>query len=427
MRVEPLRVGVLVDLARGPAAGGHVRIWERLAEAAVGNERLDLTVHFSGPREGEQVLGPNVRLVEHRSVFSTDRLPFLSHVPAHTDLAPFHRPLARRLSAHQVLHTTDAFFAFARTAAWVARRMGIVLCNSVHTDTPSYTRVYTAATIERLVGRGGLSHLLIERLALPLRAQACMRRWLEQHQARCAFALASRPEEAAELRGRLPPDRVGLLRRGVDRQRFNPRRRDRRALLDLLGVPPETVVVLFAGRLDRGKNVMVLVEAVRTLAAEGLPVFLLCAGNGADRSAVIERLGPHGSCPGQLAPDQLAMAYASADVFAQPSIIEECSNVVLEALSSGLPVVVAQGGGSSRLFPVGEAGLVVSDASGPAGWTEALRGLVTDHPRRVWMAETARSFAENLPTWRDVLTQDLLPVWQRVAGRAGVSRDRGGP
>jgi len=45
-----LKVGVLVDLPLGPRAGGHVRRWERLAQAALGfGDALDLTVHFITP------------------------------------------------------------------------------------------------------------------------------------------------------------------------------------------------------------------------------------------------------------------------------------------------------------------------------------------------------------------------------------------
>ena len=47
---QPLKVGVLVDLALTADAGGHVKCWQRLAEAATGyDDRLDLTVHFNGP------------------------------------------------------------------------------------------------------------------------------------------------------------------------------------------------------------------------------------------------------------------------------------------------------------------------------------------------------------------------------------------
>ena len=46
---RPIKVAVLVDLERRPGAGGHVKCWERLAEAASRHAaHVDLTVHFQG-------------------------------------------------------------------------------------------------------------------------------------------------------------------------------------------------------------------------------------------------------------------------------------------------------------------------------------------------------------------------------------------
>src|SRR6478609_8277012 len=92
---RPLRVGVLVDLLWTPTAGGHVKSWERRARAALSApEALELTVHFQGTTPSRHILGSNVRYEMHPPVFSTARLPFLSHIPAHTDLARYHRRLA---------------------------------------------------------------------------------------------------------------------------------------------------------------------------------------------------------------------------------------------------------------------------------------------------------------------------------------------
>src|SRR5579862_4098265 len=114
MRVEkPIRVAALVDLPRSPEAGGHVKCWERLAEAAADAELpLDLTVYFSG-RHRTEVLGPGARLAHLPPLLSTAQLKFLPYVPDHTDLAPYHPRLARELADYDLIHTTDAFFAFA--------------------------------------------------------------------------------------------------------------------------------------------------------------------------------------------------------------------------------------------------------------------------------------------------------------------------
>lgn len=414
---RPLRVGVLVDLVWSPQAGGHVKCWERFAEAACRiPDDIDLTVHFSGTAPARHDLAANVRYLVHPPVFSTARIPFLSHVPDHTDLAPYHSGLARAIGGYDVLHTTDAFFAFARTAARLARRQGIPLTNSIHTDTPSYTRVFTAQTIHRLVGEGLLGRLLVDRLQLHERAADDMLAKLARHQAQCAYALVSQPEEFERARRVLPEERLGFLRRGIDRDAFNPAKRDRSVVRERYGVPEDRVLILFAGRVNRGKNVMVLANAVRRLADRGLPVHLLCAGKGDDRQAILDLLGDHATCPGPVAQNELQCLYASADIFAFPSEVEVFANVVQEALTSGIPVVMAEKSGSGHLVD-GDTGIVL-DGQDTDAWEQALASLASDAERLARMKSAARARAERtLPSWLEVLQQDLLPRWRAAAGR----------
>ncbi|HEV2545984.1 MAG TPA: glycosyltransferase [Stellaceae bacterium] len=410
-----LRVGVLVDLPLGPQAGGHVRCWERLAEAARGYAgTLDLTVHFMGRQPERRTLADNLRYIVEPPVFSTERLSFLSHVPDHTDLARWHKRLAKQLPAYDVIHTTDAYFAYARTAMTVSARTGIPIVNSVHTNTPEYARIFTAQTVERAFGPSLLSRFLLKRLRIPERVEARMLRQLAEYQRRCAFALVSRPDQLALAREHLG-ERAGLLRRGIDHRLFNPARRDRAWLAAAHGIPKDRVVVICAGRLNRGKNVMLLAEAMAALVSRGVDVQLLCAGDGDDRDTIRHCLGARATCPGNVEPAELARLYASADLLAFPSRIEEAANVVLEALASGLPVLVAQDGGMGRLVGTGETGLVLSGEDA-APWVEAIAALASDAERRRQMGRSARRYAERaVPSWADVLAEDLLPRWQDAA------------
>ncbi len=415
---NPIRVSVLVDLARGVEAGGHVKVWERLARVAAEGpyDDLDLTVHFVGPRERTLPLSDRVRLVEHPPVLSTDRLRFLPPLPAHTDLSPFHPGLARHLARCDVIHTTDAYFAFGHTGARVARMRGLPLVTSVHTDTPGFTRLYVAATIERVLGRGRAARLVIRHGRPGDLVAAFMSRQLLAHQRACACTWVSRPEMAAALTRRAPGARVRVLRRGVDRGVFHPGAGDRRSLERALGIPRGRELVLFAGRLDRTKNVRLLAEAVRDLIGEGCPIHLLCAGEGPDRAAVTALLGPHVTCAGVLSEAELARAYASADLFVQPGELDETSNVVREALASGVPVIAAPRAGA-HLLEGTDAGAVVTGGSREA-WAAALRELVRDPERRAAMARAARLLADRaIPTWTNVLEEDLLPGWRLAAGR----------
>ncbi|WP_050750604.1 glycosyltransferase [Paramagnetospirillum magneticum] len=412
----PLSVAALVDLEQRQGAGGHVKCWERLAQAALGlPDSLDLTVFLSGEAERTTDLGPNVRYVTLPPVFSTKRLQALTGpLPDHTDLSPWHPLLARRLSEGRfdAIHTTDAFFAFSRTAERISARTGLPMTNSVHTATPELTRLFTEQSIRKICGTGWLGRLLTERLDLPNRFKQSKLDRLAAHQSRCAYALVSKTDEAQRAAKILSPERVRMLRRGLNRQVFNPGKRDRAWLAARFGVPETMPVALFVGRLDPSKNLTPLVEAVRRVNGRGVGLHLLCAGDGRERAAIVGRLGAWVSCPGQLAEEDLSRVYACADLLVMPSEIEEISNVVLEGLASGLPVVVSAAGGMGEFVQPGRTGEVVRDSSATA-WAEILETLASDPSRlaAMRMAVTA-STDQALPSWEQVLAEDLLPVWR---------------
>ncbi|MEQ8195344.1 MAG: glycosyltransferase, partial [Rhodospirillales bacterium] len=419
-RSVPLRIGVLVDLHWREDAGGHVKCWERFALAATKfPSSLDMTVHFLGAESKTVPLADNVRYRIHEPVFSTARMPFLSHVPDHTDLALFHPGLAQGLPGYDILHTTNAHFAFARTAERVAARCAIPLVNSVHTNIPAYNRVFTEMTVRRLFGDGFIARAMLERARVDRQAEAHAHRVLAAHQEKCAHVLVTRARERRRVRRVMPDDRIGLLHRGVDKALFHPAHRDRAWLERTFGIPQDRVLVFYAGRVDPGKNVMTLAEAVASLVERGVPVHLLCAGNGDQRTAVLGRLGNNATCPGAVATETVAKMHACADVFAFPSELDELGNVVQEALSSGVPVLLPRR--YEILTPIrdGESGWFVPGRS-PRAWADALETL-TGNPRRLrTMGKAARVLAERmLPSWEDVLARDLLPVWLAAGVESG--------
>jgi glycosyltransferase involved in cell wall biosynthesis len=417
-RARALRVAVLVDLFWSPAAGGHVKFWERAAQGAAGLEGLDLTVYFAAARSGEHVVAPNVRYRLLKPVFSTARIPFLSHVPDHTDLAPYHPRLAKALVDHDVIHTTDAYFAYARTAARVARRRGLPLVNSVHTDTPGYTRLYTAETVRRRLGESWLARLLLDRVRVHKRAERGKLEALERHQAACRFVFGPREQDLERARRVLPAGRVLPLPRGLELDRFNPQWRDRAWLEQAFAIPPGLPVVLCVGRVNIGKNVMALAEAVHALAQLGEKLVLVCAGEGEDRARIEALLGPLARCPGVVAGDDMARLYASADLLAHPSEIETFANVVTEGMASGLPALVSARGAARERVTDGVTGVVVE--GGGASWAAAIALLLRDGERRAAMGRAARRETErHFTDWRAVVAEKLLPVWTAAARAEG--------
>jgi len=150
---------------------------------------------------------------------------------------------------------------------------------------------------------------------------------------------------------------------GVDLERFHPSRRSERVRKALTGGAGADVVALYVGRLAPEKDLSRLEE----LAADP-GIHLAVVGDGPLRSAMEHRMaGPSATFLGSLSGDELAEAYASADVFVFPSTTETLGLVLLEALASGLPVVALEtetstellsGDSGSRLCPVGSVGLL---------------------------------------------------------------------
>jgi len=410
-------VGVLIDLLWHPNAGGQVKTWEHFAEAAEAfQDKIHLTLHFQGNQKKFLIISRNVRYITLPPAISTARFWFMDHLVDHTDLAPFHILLPHYLKQYDVIHTTDAFFAYAKTALYTSRRYGIPLVNSVHTDIPGGTRIYSAHIIRRLFRNGQVNRLLLDRLHLNHLLAASSKRKLHRFQKRCDWVMISQSYDQRKVTNTLPGKKVSFLRRGIDKRFFHPLHRDRGKLEKAFGIKKDQFVLIFAGRVDRGKNVMTLANAARILLNLGKPIHVMIAGEGRQRQDIKNLLGPAVTFTGVVSQNTLSWLYASADTLVFPSVIEICPNVVIEAKSSGLPVLVPSKGGASALIKRdGEDGMLMDDNS-PRAWANAIQVLLRDSALRKQMGQAARRIIENeWPSWKQVMAEDLIPVWQRVA------------
>jgi len=412
---KPLRVAALIDLSRTPLSGGHVKGWENRARGAARSDLpLDLTLFFSGSNPPEE-WAPNVHIRYLPPVFSTARLKFLPYVPDHTDLAPYHPALARELKTFDVIHTTDGYFNFAKTAEKVSRKYGIPLTNSFHTDTPAYARVFTRKTIETLFGKSWLAQLLLNVFKIPEKQEKKMLARLFKHLSACSQVFANRVEDRTLTRKVLSDEKIHSMNACVDPEMFGPHRRDREGVEREYNIPAGRIVALFVGRLDVGKNIYTLIEAMETLIAEGLPLHLITAGVGPAEQDLRERLNGHVSIAGFIGSDELARLYASADFLALTSEVEIRSIAATEALASGLPVLVSEKSGVAPLFDFTPAMKIVQ--SGTENWTTAIRTFASDPALREHMDKVADSYGRNcINSWKDGI-HDLFNAWQLAAAQ----------
>src|SRR5262249_23008128 len=174
---------------------------------------------------------------------------------------------------------------------------------------------------------------------------------------------------------------VYMMRRGVDTEAFSPARRDSRSPDFTLG---------YVGRLTPEENIRLLAEVERALLSLGKANYrFLIVGDGYGRPW-LERNLRKAEFTGILTGEPLARAYANMDLFLFPSRTDTFGNVVLEALSSGVPTIVTADGGPKYLVRQGITGVIAADDRQFVDSVISLMGSSSLHQR---MREQARAFA----------------------------------
>jgi phosphatidylinositol alpha 1,6-mannosyltransferase len=220
-----------------------------------------------------------------------------------------------------------------------------------------------------------------------------------------------------ELRSRGIETPMRVWARGVEVDRFKPQYRSlewRRGH----GISDEDVVVAFVGRLVREKGLHLFADVTRRLAEAGFPSRALIVGQGPAREEVEPMLPPNAVFTGHLEGDELAVAYASSDVFLFPSDTEAANNVTLEAMASGLATVCADAAGSQHLVRHGETGFLAKPQLAD-DFLRYTQQLVEDWPLRAQLGAAGRRYAEAY-SWQAVLAR-LVDYYQDVLDRTDVA------
>jgi glycosyltransferase involved in cell wall biosynthesis len=204
-------------------------------------------------------------------------------------------------------------------------------------------------------------------------------------------------------------ERLMLWSRGVDLDVFRPRN------MRLFGAGP---VFLYVGRIAVEKNLKAFLDL-------RLPGRKVLVGDGPQRPE-LERLYPDAVFVGPREKDDLAEAYASADVFVFPSLSDTFGLVLIEALASGLPVAAYPVSGPKDVLTDPRAGVLSGDLEQAALQALSLdRKAARAHARQFSWENSARQFLENV-----LAAHSLTPgeaALGRRAGRGGKRPKRNDP
>ncbi len=196
-------------------------------------------------------------------------------------------------------------------------------------------------------------------------------------------------------------EKIKVYPRGVDTLFFTPAKRS-----DYWhrkwGVADGTVKALYVGRVSKEKNLPILVQAFKTVVgslkqdndgAADPGIRLLVVGDGAYFEEMKDTCdGYPVTFAGELHGEELAEAFASADLFVFPSTTDTFGRVILEAMASGIPCIVSDVGGPKENIVHGVTGLV-APADNEAALSLAIMTLAFNMDREE-MGKEAREFTE---------------------------------
>lgn len=246
------------------------------------------------------------------------------------------------------------------SAVLAARKRGIPLISSYHTNVDKYLNCYGPVRVF-------------------VRPIMRLMRWLN-NTSPLTLVTSNAMHDYLGDRGFL---NLRVLPRGVDAQTFTPRAADAETRMRLSGGRPDAPLLLFVGRVAYEKGLDTLVPLMQAHPEWSLAI----VGDGPAR-ADLERAfrGTHTMFTGFLTGEALSHAFASADAFVFPSRTETLGLVILESMASGVPVIAAHSPATDEQIRNGIDGLIY-DPDIPDDLEQAVLRVVNDR-------QFARSLAD---------------------------------
>lgn len=176
------------------------------------------------------------------------------------------------------------------------------------------------------------------------------------------FAVSDQLKATLAQRSGFPPKRIGVIHNGVDTTKFFPDKSARIRWRQELELADGELCIGFVGRLDPVKDLLTLLRAAEDLCNSSLKWRLLIVGKGPElpklqnflfsRPALKEKVRFFGEC------DNVPEILNALDVCVLPSVFEGISYALLEAMATGLPVIVSDTGGNPEVVVHDESGLL---------------------------------------------------------------------
>jgi UDP-glucose:(heptosyl)LPS alpha-1,3-glucosyltransferase len=207
----------------------------------------------------------------------------------------------------------------------------------------------------------------------------------------------------------LAPEKIRVIYNGLDHRQFRPLEEPEVAVLKAsLGLAGDARVVLFVGYGFARKGLAFLLEAFAGLKNPANHLWVVGKGPIRRYQQLAQRLGLGGNLKFWGPQADTAPFYQVATVLALPTIYDPCSNVVLEALGCGCPVVTTGANGAGEFINPGANGAVLAQPQDTASLRLALEEYL-DRGRDPRVRQAAQGAVAHLDWGKTVSqTQEVL-------------------
>ena len=153
--------------------------------------------------------------------------------------------------------------------------------------------------------------------------------------------------------------KIRVIYNGVDRARFSPARLAALPSSDL-EENPGTPRILFVGSGFKRKGLQFLIMALASMSCRKTRLLVVGQGRSSPYQRLAQKLGVAHRVKFLGPQAQVEQFYAASQVLALPTVYDPCSNVVLEALACGRPVVTTAANGASEFIVPGANGAIIA-------------------------------------------------------------------
>ena len=227
---------------------------------------------------------------------------------------------------------------------------------------------------------------------------------------------------ALETKYKVPREKITIIPNGINLEFYGKPSTDREIMRRKLGVSPDELLLLSAGRLAKVKDYPTILEALAKMRDNIGKMKLLIVGEGPERTLIEEKrkelhlediitlLGYREDVPDLL---------AAADVFVMASIREGFGRAAAEAMAAGCPVIGTDVPGLRFVLDDGNAGVVVPLRS-PEKMAEALQSLIKNEDLRRDLGKKGRDRAWTIFS-DGAMVQQYQTLYERVMKKRGAN------